>query len=62
MSRISFQAGDREGEAVSVGELTEPELAIVEIEFIHADNSFAILRMNVFVARELAAKIEAVGG
>ena len=46
----------------SVGELTEPEPAVVEIDLLLDDNSVAVLRMNVFVAGELADKLAAIGG
>ena len=46
----------------SVGDLIEPEPAVVEIDLLLADNSVAVLRMNVFVAGELADKLAAIGG
>jgi hypothetical protein len=46
----------------SVGGLTEPEPAVVEIDLLLDDNSVAVLRMNVFVAGELADKLAAIGG
>jgi hypothetical protein len=46
----------------SVGDLTEPEPGTVEIDLLLADNSVAVLRMNVFVAGELADKLAAIGG
>jgi hypothetical protein len=46
----------------SVGDLIEPEHAVVEIDLLLADNSVTVLRMNVFVAGELADKLAAIGG
>jgi hypothetical protein len=46
----------------SVGDLIEPEPGNVEIAFLLADDSVAVLRMNVFVAGELADKLAAIGG
>ena len=46
----------------SVGDLIEPEPGTVEIDLFLADNSVAVLRMNVFVAGELADKLAAIGG
>ena len=48
--------------ALTVGDLIEPEPAVVEIDLLLADNSVAVLRMNVFVAGELADKLAAIGG
>jgi hypothetical protein len=45
-----------------VGDFTEPEPSVVEIDLVLADNSVAVLRMNVFVAAELADKLAAIGG
>jgi hypothetical protein len=45
-----------------VGDLTEPEPSVVEIDLLLADNSVAALRMNVFVAAQLADKLAAIGG
>ena len=46
----------------SVGDLVEPEPGTVEIDVLLSDNSLAVLRMNVFVAGELADKLAAIGG
>ena len=46
----------------SIGDLVEPEPAVVEIDLLLADGSVAVLRMNVFVAGELADKLAAIGG
>ena len=46
----------------SVGDLVLPEPSVVEIDLLLADNSVAVLRMNVFVAGELADKLAAIGG
>jgi hypothetical protein len=45
-----------------VGNLIEPEPSVVEIDLVLADNSVAVLRMNVFVAAELADKLAVIGG
>jgi hypothetical protein len=42
--------------------LIEPEPGTAEIDLLLADNSVAVLRMNVFVAGELADKVAAIGG
>ena len=44
----------------SIGDLVEPEPAVVEIDLLLADGS--VLRMNVFVAGELTDKLAAIGG
>ena len=41
----------------SVGDLIEPEPGTVEIAFLLADDSVAVLRMNVFVAGELRTSL-----
>ena len=46
----------------SVGDLVLPEPSVVEIDLLLADDSVAVLRMNVFVAGELADKLAAIGG
>ena len=46
----------------SVGDLIEPEPGTVEIALLLSDDSVTVLRMNVFVAGELADKLAAIGG
>ena len=46
----------------SVGDLIEPEPGTVEIALLLADDSVTVLRMNGFVAGELADKLAAIGG
>ena len=46
----------------SVGDLIEAEPGTVEIDLLLADQSEVVLRMNVFVAGELADKLAAIGG
>ena len=45
----------------SLSNVAEAEPGIVDIEFILADNTAAVLRMNVFVAQELMGRIAAIG-
>jgi hypothetical protein len=45
----------------SVESVTEPEPAIVKIVFVDPEGKKTTIRMNIFAAQNLAAKIEHIG-